>query len=104
MVKEYIEQRDCGYFIKDARVSLDSVLYAFLRGESPDGIADSFPALGLERIFGALAFYMANREVVDRYLSEGRMEFEILRQRARQRRCCLRSQWTRRRGHSTPHQ
>ena len=29
MAKEYIEQRDGGYFIKDTRVSLDSVVYAF---------------------------------------------------------------------------
>jgi hypothetical protein len=40
--------------------------------------------LGLEQIFGALAFYMANREVVDRYLSEGEREFEAMRQQARQ--------------------
>ena len=84
MVKEYVEQRNGGYFIRDARVSLDSVVYAFLRGESPEGIAASFPALDLEHIFGALAFYMANREIVDRYLWEGRREFEALRQQARQ--------------------
>jgi uncharacterized protein (DUF433 family) len=84
MVKEYVEHREGGYFIQDSRVSLDSVVYAFLRGESPEGIAESFPALGLEQIFGALAFFMANREIVDRYLSEGRVEFETLRKRARQ--------------------
>ena len=83
MGKEYIEQRDGGYFVKGARVSLDSVVCAFLRGESPEGIADSFPALALEEIFGALTFYMANREIVDQYLSEGRIEFETLRQQAR---------------------
>src|SRR5271165_6994301 len=44
MAKEYIEQRNGGYFIKGVRVSLDSVVYAFLRGESPEGIADSFPS------------------------------------------------------------
>ena len=81
---EYIEKRDGGYFITGARVSLDSVVYAFLRGESPEGIADSFPALGLEQIFGALAFYLANREIVDVYLTEGRREFETLRQQARE--------------------
>jgi uncharacterized protein (DUF433 family) len=84
LVKEYIEQRDGGYFVKGTRVSLDSVVYAFLRGESPEGIAESFPALGLEQIFGALTFYMANREIVDRYLCEGRQEFEVLRQESRQ--------------------
>jgi len=83
MGKEYIEEREGGYFIKGARVSLDSVVYAFLRGESPEGIADSFPALQLEEIFGALTFYLANREIVDRYLSEGRREFETLRQQSR---------------------
>ena len=84
MVKEYVEERDGGYFIKHTRISLDSVVYAFLRGESPEGIAESFPALGLEQIFGALAFYMANREIVDLYLCEGRKEFEALCQQARQ--------------------
>ena len=83
MAKEYIEQRNGGYFIEGTRVSLDSVVYAFLRGESPEGIAESFPDLGLEQIFGALAFYMANREIVDHYLSEGQREFEVLRQQAR---------------------
>jgi uncharacterized protein (DUF433 family) len=82
MPKEYIKQRDGGYFIEDTRVSLDSVVYAFLRGESPEGIAESFPSLELEQIFGALAFYMANREIVDRYLSKGRRDFEALRQQA----------------------
>jgi uncharacterized protein (DUF433 family) len=83
MATEYVERRNGGYFIKDARVSLDSVVYAFLRGESPEGIAESFPSLGLEQIFGALAFYVANREAVDRYLQQGQEEFEALREQAR---------------------
>lgn len=83
MAKEYIEQRNGAYYIAGSRVSLDSVVYAFLRGESPEGIAESFPVLGLEQIFGALAFYMANREAVDRYLSDGAREFEAMRQQAR---------------------
>jgi uncharacterized protein (DUF433 family) len=84
MSKEYVEQRDGGYFIEGTRVSLDSVVYAFLKGESPEGIAGSFPILQLEDISGALAFYMANRDSVDQYLAEGRREFETLRQQSRQ--------------------
>ena len=83
MAREYVEQRNGGYFINATRVSLDSVVYAFLRGESPEGIAESFPSLGLEQIFGALAFYIANREAVDQYLRPGREEFEALREQAR---------------------
>jgi uncharacterized protein (DUF433 family) len=85
MIKEYVEERNGGYFIAGTRVSLDSVVHAFLRGESPEGIAESFPVLGLEQVFGALTFYTANRDVVDRYLSEGRREFDMLRQEAQQK-------------------
>jgi len=85
MTKEYIEQRDGGYFVTSTRVSLDSVVYAYLRGESPEGIVDSFPSLILEQVFGALAFYLANQELVDAYLNEGRREFEVLRQETRRR-------------------
>jgi len=85
MAKEYVEQRGGGFFVAGTRVSLDSVVYAFLRGESPEGIAESFPALDLEQIFGALAFYMANRESVDQYLREGEREFEAMREQARRK-------------------
>jgi uncharacterized protein (DUF433 family) len=83
MAKDYVEQRNGCYFIEGTRLSLHSVVYAFLRGESPEGIAESFPALEIEQIFGALAFYMANRATVDRHLSEGRREFETMWQEAR---------------------
>ena len=83
MAKEYIEERNGGLFVAGSRVSLDSVVYAFLRGESPEGIAESFPALSLEQIFGALAYYAANREEVGRSLSASRAEFEALREQWR---------------------
>lgn len=38
-----------------------------------------FPALTLEQIFGALTYYLANRNVIDEYLAEAKDEFEILR-------------------------
>lgn len=36
MAREYVEQRHGGYYVQSTRVSLDSVVYAFLRGESGD--------------------------------------------------------------------
>ena len=33
----YVEQREGWYYVTWSRVSLDSVAYAFLRGESPEG-------------------------------------------------------------------
>ena len=83
MAREYVEQRGGGYYVAGSRVSLDSVVYAFLRGESPEGILESFPALSLEQVFGALAFYLANRESVDAYLLEAKAEFARMRDEAR---------------------
>jgi uncharacterized protein (DUF433 family) len=85
MATEYVEQREGGYYVVGSRVSLDSVVYAFLRGESPEGIVESFPALSLEQVFGAVAFYLANRESIDAYLRNGRNEFARMRDEARRK-------------------
>jgi uncharacterized protein (DUF433 family) len=79
-MKPYIEQRDAGYWIEGTRISLDSVVYAFLDGESPESIAQNFPLLSLEQVYGAIAFYPANRELVDAYLKAGEAEFQQLQQ------------------------
>ncbi|MDJ0734247.1 MAG: DUF433 domain-containing protein [Nostocaceae cyanobacterium] len=83
--KQYIEQRDQGYWIAGTRISLDSIVYSFLNGESPESIVQNFPLLSLEQIYGAIAFYLANRELVDAYLKQGEVEFEKLQQSVREK-------------------
>jgi uncharacterized protein (DUF433 family) len=76
--KPYIEQRDNGYWI-------DSVVYSFLNGESPESIAQNFPLLSLEQVYGAIAFYLANRAIVNAYLKAGEAEFEQLQESCREK-------------------
>jgi uncharacterized protein (DUF433 family) len=83
MPKGYIQQREGGYYIADSRVSLESIVSAFLRGESAETIAESFPALTLEQVYGALAFYLAQRGKIDAHIEAGKAEFERLRSEAR---------------------
>jgi uncharacterized protein (DUF433 family) len=81
MRKEYVEKRDEGYWIAATRVSLDSVVFAFLDGLSPETIAaECFPVLTLEQVFGAITYYLANRTEIDEYLKNSGREFESLRQ------------------------
>jgi uncharacterized protein (DUF433 family) len=80
---EYVEQRNGGYYVAGTRVSLDSVVYAWLRGESSIGIVESFPSLSLNQVNGAVAYYEAHREAVDSYLEQEAIEFEKMRQEAR---------------------
>jgi uncharacterized protein (DUF433 family) len=83
--KSYIEQRDTVYWITGTRISLDSVVYGFLNGESPENIAQNFPLLSLEQIYGAIAFYLSNRDIVDAYLEKGETDFQQLQQTCRER-------------------
>ncbi len=83
-MREYVEQRDGGYWIAGSRVSLDSIVYAFLRGASPESIAHSFPLITLEDVYGAIAFYLAHQPEIDAYLQQGEAEFETLRKQARE--------------------
>ena len=82
MNKQYVENIDSVYRLAGTRVSLDSIVYAFWRGQTAESIAQSFPVLTLEQVYGALTFYLANKSKVDAYLEEAEAEFEALREAA----------------------
>jgi uncharacterized protein (DUF433 family) len=84
MARDYIEKREGAYWVAGTRVSLDSVVYGFLRGAAPEGIAQSFPVLSLEEVYGAIAFYLANQAEIDATLATNDREFENLRKRTRE--------------------
>jgi uncharacterized protein (DUF433 family) len=68
VAKEYIDDRDGNYYVAGTRVSPDSIVHAFLRGESPETICHDFELLRLEGVYGAIAYYLANQADVDAYL------------------------------------
>lgn len=49
-------------------VPLDSVVAAFHQGHSPEMIVAQYPSLTLEEVYGAIAYYLAHRKDVDKYL------------------------------------
>jgi len=70
-MEHYVEQRDRGYYIAGTRISLDSIIHPFKNGASPESILRSFPLIGsLENVYGAITFYLANKEALEDYLSE----------------------------------
>jgi uncharacterized protein (DUF433 family) len=84
MEKQYVEKHDEGYWVAGTRVSLDSVILAFLEGVSPETIVtECFPTLTLEQVYGAITYYLAHRADIDRYLAQADAEFEALRQATR---------------------
>ena len=81
MESHYIEHRNEGYWVAGSRVSLDSVIIAFLDGLSPETIAaECFPTLTLEQVYGAITYYLAHRDEIDAYLQQADEEVDTLRQ------------------------
>jgi uncharacterized protein (DUF433 family) len=79
-MQNYVEERDGGYFIAGTPIALSSIVHAFQAGESPDEILRSFPLAGpLVKIYGAITFYLENRERVEEYLKEQDRRWEALR-------------------------
>ena len=83
MAKEYVILQEGAYRVGGTRVSLDSVVYGFQSGESAECIQQSFPALTLEQVYGAIAYYLAHKAEIDEYLADDEAEFEKLRQVSR---------------------
>jgi uncharacterized protein (DUF433 family) len=85
MNKKYVEYRNECYWIEGTRVSLDSIVYAFRQGLSPETIAaECFSTLTLEQVYGAISFYLANRKIIDAYLEQGEALYEELREKSRE--------------------
>lgn len=67
--KPYVRTDEHGVMrVGDSRVMLDSVVASFQQGHSPEAIQQQYPALMLEEVYGAIAWYLANAEEVARYL------------------------------------
>lgn len=62
------------------RVTLDSIIYAFQRGETPDEIADGFSVLDKADIYYVIGYYLSHRNEVDAYMAEGERQADALRQ------------------------
>lgn len=51
-----------------SHVTLETVLWAFQDGATPEGIVDEYPTLALADVYTVIAYYLRHREDVDPYL------------------------------------
>ena len=57
--------------LSGTRIALDSIVHSFKSGAAPESILRSFPLIGsLEFVYGALTFYLANKDQVEAYMAE----------------------------------
>jgi uncharacterized protein (DUF433 family) len=85
VAKQYVEQDEQGSFrVGRLGVSLDSVVIAFQQGHPAESIQQQYPALTLEEVYGAIAFYLANRKEVHEYFDRQEQRWDEVRKRVEQ--------------------
>jgi uncharacterized protein (DUF433 family) len=63
------------------RVPLDTVVGAFLDGDSAETIVEAYPTLDLADVYAAIAYYLRHRTEVNEYLARRRAEADAIRER-----------------------
>ena len=85
ITKQYVEQDEQGIFrVGRLGVSLASVVIAFQQGHPAESIQQQYSALTLEEVYGAIAFYLANRNDVHEYLARQEHRWDEVRQQIEQ--------------------
>ena len=65
--------------VAGTRVSLDSIVYAFDEGATPEEIAQDFPTLDLAAVYSVIGYYLQNRAEVEEYLEQRRAQRDELK-------------------------
>ena len=68
-----------------SRVTLDTLIAAFKRDDTPVEIHEGFPSLRLSQINDVIAWYLSNQVDADNYLDERAAEAETIRQHVESR-------------------
>jgi uncharacterized protein (DUF433 family) len=63
-----------------SRITFDTLMAAFKKGNTAEQIQDSFPSLSLAQIYGAIAWYFDHQAEAEDYLKEREAEAEVIRQ------------------------
>ncbi len=66
---QYVEVRNCAYYVAGTRIGLDVVVCEFRDGRSPEEIFEAYPSIGsLSKVYGALTFILEHPGEIDSYL------------------------------------
>ncbi|MDJ1172708.1 DUF433 domain-containing protein [Roseofilum capinflatum] len=71
--------------VAQTRVTLDTVVTAFLEGCTPEEIREQYPSLQLPDIYLVIGYYLRHQDEVDTYLAERQRQADAIRQEVEQR-------------------
>ena len=74
MAKDYVENRHESFYLIGSRVPLAHLVHLFKQGDSPEAIRSQYDTLDLEQVYGAIAFYLDNKEAAEKDIAERERE------------------------------
>ena len=81
--KVYVRVDESGVMrVGASRVMLDSIVASFEQGHSAETIQQQYPALSLEEVYGAIAWYLAHADEVAQYLQRQQAVWDQWRAKA----------------------
>lgn len=66
--------------VGETRVTLDTVIAAFLDGATAEEISQQYPSLDLADVYSVIAYYLRQRAEIDTYLERRREQAEKIRE------------------------
>jgi uncharacterized protein (DUF433 family) len=69
--------------VSGSRVPLTGIAFLWKEGASAEYIVENYPSLSLPQVYGALAFYLEHRMLIDQHQSEDRMQGDAAQQALR---------------------
>lgn len=67
--------------VEGTRVTLDTIIAAYRRGDTPEQIAQDYSSLQAAEIYSVIAYYLRHRREVEAYLDRRQSQAEKVRQR-----------------------
>ena len=67
------------------RVTLDTIVRAFIRGATAEEIAQQYPSLILSDIYATISYYLQNQEKVEKYLEKRRKHAQAVKRENQKR-------------------
>ena len=72
----YLDEEDGALRIKGTRVGIETIVSNFNEGLSPEQIARGFPRVTLAQVYGAIAYYLDNKQLIDDDMAESQRELD----------------------------
>ncbi len=67
--------------VGQTRVLLEVIVVSYQKGNTPEEIHRDFPTVALADVYAVIAYYLANREVVDEYIRQVELAGEEIRRK-----------------------